>query len=159
MVQVPEDLDFQRKGWKIQRIGWVCMALLILAGGLGAAGQGPLAKRAVATSDGGLTVRYERFIRLEAPSTLELRIAPGVEEPALWVSAGYLERIRIRSITPAPREERLGADRHVFLFAGTAPAAGGAISVQIEPHSVGSLVGEAGIVGGQSVGFRQLVLP
>lgn len=56
MVQVSEDLDFQRKEWRVQRIAWTCMAVLILAAALGAAGSGPLSSRTAKARGGHLAV-------------------------------------------------------------------------------------------------------
>ncbi len=134
------------------------MTLLIGAAALGAAGEGPLSSRTTETPGGDLALDYQRFVRRAAPTTLALRVAPGAGDRAIWINADYLDRVTIRSITPAPSEARLGGDRHVFVFS-QASARGGTITVQLEPNAVGSLVGEAGVVGSAPVSFRQLVFP
>jgi hypothetical protein len=157
-VPISEDLEFQRKQWRVQRIGWACMTVLIAAAALGGAGEGPLSSRTAEAPGGDLALDYQRVVRREAPTTLELRVAPGADDSAIWFNADYLDRVTIRSITPAPSEARLGGDRHVFVFS-QASARGGTIAVELEPNSAGSLVGEAGVVGRAPAGFRQLVLP
>lgn len=157
-MPISENLEFQRKEWRVQRIGWACMTFLVGAAALGAAGDGPLSSRTTEAPGGDLALDYQRFVRREAPTMLELHIAPGAGDSAIWINADYLDRVTIRSIAPAPSEARLGGDRHVFVFSQTS-ARGGTIAVQLEPNAVGSLVGEAGVVGSAPVGFRQLVFP
>jgi hypothetical protein len=47
--QIDEDLNFQRREWKIQRAGWVTMALVIIAALLGVFGAGPLSSATIET--------------------------------------------------------------------------------------------------------------
>lgn len=39
-LEISQDLEFQKRSWTIQRVGWVVIALLILAGLLGVFGKG-----------------------------------------------------------------------------------------------------------------------
>ena len=74
-----EDLpSFQRKEWRIQRIGWVAWALVLLAGMLGLIGSGPLSSTSSSATDESLTVRYDRFLHYHQPTTFEVTLHPGV---------------------------------------------------------------------------------
>jgi hypothetical protein len=63
-LQIDEDLAFQRREWKIQRVGWGAMALVIIAALLGVFGTGPLSNATLERE--GLRLEYERFCRFAA---------------------------------------------------------------------------------------------
>ena len=63
-LEVDEDLPFQRRAWVAQRIGWVLMALFVLAAAVGLLGAGPLSHARIDVP-GLMTLEYERFARFE----------------------------------------------------------------------------------------------
>lgn len=50
-LEIEEDLDFQRRMWRLQQIGWALLVLVVVAALLGLFGKGPLS-RAVASRVG-----------------------------------------------------------------------------------------------------------
>jgi hypothetical protein len=108
-LEIAQDLDFQRKEWRVQRIGWVVMALLILASLLGLTGRGVLARATIGDTGSRLQLTYSRFDRLEAPTTLDLQIAGDAvtgEQVELWVDRDYLQSLQIEQVVPEPEEVR-----------------------------------------------------
>src|SRR3546814_2150408 len=74
------------------------MALAVLLGLAGLFGQGPLARREAAAQ--GLTLRYQRVVRLEATQSLDFVLEArqageiGLELDSRFVSRAEIERIR-----------------------------------------------------------------
>jgi hypothetical protein len=62
-MEVNADIEFQRRVWRVQRIGWLIIAAVIVAALLGVFGGGPLSRAAV--QGDGLRLEYERFARLQ----------------------------------------------------------------------------------------------
>jgi hypothetical protein len=119
-LDIDENQAFQRHSWRVQRIGWVALALVIalaLGGGLG---PGPLGDRKLTRGD--LTLRYDRFVRVEAPASVHLALRAQTDRSAeFWLSGDWLERVHLETIVPEPDEVftrdgrvhiRLPADRH-----------------------------------------------
>ncbi len=75
-VAVGEDLEFQRRWWRFERIVWIFFTLLIVCDLLGLFGRGPLAKAQLHSSDGALNVRYERIERTGTPSMMVIQFGP-----------------------------------------------------------------------------------
>ena len=71
-LQVGEDLAFQERQWKVERIGWALMALIALAGLAGLFGGGPLSAATVGGDNLPLEVMYGRFVRHRTPTELTL---------------------------------------------------------------------------------------
>ena len=107
---------FQRREWIVQRIGWVLLALLLLAGALGLFGSGPLAERSL--DNGAARLEYERFVRSDADTrwtlTLHQPAAGGTADIA--IDADFAANFEIVSIQPAPSATALSAGRWVYSF-------------------------------------------
>ncbi|QYJ16903.1 hypothetical protein Rxycam_02739 [Rubrobacter xylanophilus DSM 9941] len=104
-IELAEDLGFQERMWRAQRILWVVMAAIALAALLGLFGGGPLAGASAGEpGDPVSVVEYERFVRLGSPTELRVRLEPpaGSGEVRLRVERGYLEGFRLERITPEP---------------------------------------------------------
>lgn len=159
-LEVAQDLEFQRREWRVQRIAWAAMALVLLAGLVGLLGSDPLA-HASAEADG-LTVQYARIVRDHAPFELQFRLAPGTADSGqvdLWIDRALLSKAEIQRIVPQPDSERSDADRVVFTVAVADPNAPAAVIVGLDPHDVGGFAAGAGIVDGPQVELAGFVLP
>jgi hypothetical protein len=60
---VGESLSLQRREWRVDRVGWVVMGLILVAGLLGVWGGGLLGSVTATGSDGRVLVDYDRFVR------------------------------------------------------------------------------------------------
>lgn len=125
LIELDEDLPFQRRNWIGQRIGWIAMAAIIAAALTGVFGaRGPLS-HATAGTAAVLEVEYPRFARHRAPEELKIRAgerALGGGELHLAVSRDYLRGFDIEHITPEPQRVTGRAEALVFVFS-LAPAA------------------------------------
>ncbi len=106
---------FQRREWIFQRVGWVLLGLLILAGFTGLFGDGPLADRTL--SNEVATIDFERFVRRHADTRWELRLhrapASGVD---IAINAAFGANFETVSIQPAPTRTSLSGGRWVYHF-------------------------------------------
>lgn len=156
-----EDVPFQRREWTVQRIGWIAMAMLVIAALLGlAGGGGPLTDATQQTRDDTLQMHYVRVERAQAPAELRFNLATGNgEHISIWIGNDFLSGVEIESISPQPLETRAGAGRQIFVF----PVAGDAETIEAtfhyRPQGFGRYAGRAGLVDGEDVAFSQLVVP
>lgn len=124
-LEISQDLEHEKKAWRVQRIGWVVLGLVWLAGLAGLFGSGPLSGATATGPD--LRLEYERFVRYTAPQELTLHLGPGATarpKVRLWVDSKYLESQQIESVVPEPESVEAGPDRMVFVFFhGTAGSA------------------------------------
>lgn len=160
-LEIAEDMDFERRDWTVERVGWVVMLLLAVAALLGLLGPGPLTRMTVGERGGPLTVEYYRFERVENPSTLKVNLVPPAEEDELklWVDRTYAEAITFEQITPEPAEMELSADRLVLTFELGETGKETAIMLHLRHQEFGSMQGRIGIVDGPEVSFKQFVYP
>ncbi len=159
-LEVDQDLDFQRRQWRVQRIAWVTMAAIVLVALLGLFGTGPLSD--ASAEHGSLRLDYGRFDRKRAPAVLRVDVAAGAAPEGqlrLWLDETYLDGIEIRSIVPEPESAEAGADRTVYVFRVGDASQPATISFEIEHAAFGRKTGRLGLVDGPAVAFSQFVYP
>ena len=115
-LQVTEDRSWQEKFWTAQRVGWVLMAILILAAIAGLTGMGgPLASARAEL--GGGTIDYPRITRWQADDQMQVRISPASPtDVELTLSREFVQLFTISSIQPEPAEVQATAAGHRFTF-------------------------------------------
>jgi hypothetical protein len=122
-LQLHEDLRFQAREWRWQRLGrWLLLAFVVAAAA-GLFGGGPLSS-AVASADGGaLNIEYERFARAGAAMRLSIEDRAAAQPVAMRVNRAYFDQLRIDRITPEPTAITIESDDAVLLFdrVGVAP--------------------------------------
>ena len=159
-LEIGQDLDFQRKEWRIQRIGWVVIALIALAALLGVTGSGVLARTAV--SEGPLQLTYSRFDRLEAPTTLEVHLAADAvsgEQVELWIDRAYLQDVQVEQVVPEPEAVRGDGDGLIYVFGVEEPGQPLMVTFDLRHTTFGPKSGWIALADEPPLDFGQFVFP
>lgn len=164
-LQIEQDMAFQRRDWRVQRIGWAVMVLVVAASTAGLLGSGPLS-RGRTEVPGVVSVDYQRFSRFQAPEELRVQVAPAATaapEVRLAVDRRFLDGAEIRSILPRPdRVESAGGDV-TFVFPLARPGEGLDVVFNLRSEHLGLARGRVGVVRADgppaTVEFRQVVYP
>ena len=161
-LEIDQDLEFQRRVWVAQRVGWALMALFVLAAAVGLLGVGPLS-HARAAIPGVMTLEYERFARFETSETLTVRLdsaATAGEVVRLSLNREFLDSAKIETVLPPPARVESAAGRLIYVFAVGEPRVPLVVTFTFEPRDIGV---HEGIVRLESrdarIAFRQLVYP
>lgn len=160
--QIDEDRRHQRHEWRVERIGWVLMAALLVAGLLGLLGYGPLS-RAHAGEPGTLTLEYDRLQRSSAPTEYRFEAAPSLVRAGrlrLRFDDALLDEVEMQSIIPEPTEMRSGPGYTEFVFAMDAGKGSPArIQFQFQPATFGHVRGRITADGAAPLVVDQIVYP
>ena len=137
-LAVGEDLAFQRKWWIFEKWVWRFFALIVIADLLGAFGRGPLANASKKSSDGAVTVHYERVERFSTPSILRIQVDPAAVHHGqirLWMSTSLVTRLGNQRIIPQPASSQIVQNGVVYTF----PSDGGPslVSLALQPAEIG----------------------
>lgn len=100
-----ENHRLQELEWILQRVGWGVWGILISAGLAGLLGDGPLCSRSITSSDGALTLSYQRYEHVGAPAQLNIRLNRQETTDSqfkLSVSREFWEAIEMQRIQPEP---------------------------------------------------------
>ena len=153
-LQIDEDIPFQRKEWRAQRIGIVLMAFFVTCALLGLTGSGgPLARGEAGDRGGAIHLEYERVVRRGTTSTLTLHLRGGAPDVRFWVSAPYFEHAAVEFVSPQPDRVVVEATRHVYTILAGSPEV--TVVLDVKHRSVGRIHGEVGVIGGPSARFSQ----
>jgi hypothetical protein len=161
-LELEQDLAFQRRQWRIQRIAWVILLLIGLAALAGLLGDGPLSKATASHPSGAISVEYQRFEHRSAESQFRLlvdksRVKDG--QVRVWIDGDYLARLQVTSVTPTPLHVLQQDGRHVYVFAsdGSGPLH---VTLFHEHQEWGKATFRIGLADGpESVEIAQFVYP
>jgi hypothetical protein len=161
-LELPQDPVFQRREWRIQRLGWVIWAGIVAAAIAGLLGPGPLSKREAASVDGRLRVRYERFAHHHHPMLLEVALRPENETQdklRVHLSQLLLDRIELRRIEPEPIARELDSSGAWYEFRCTPGVLSAKVVFHYECNAMGPGDGELRLAGSDPVLLKQFVYP
>ncbi len=160
-LEINQDMDFQRREWRVQAVARVVMILVVLAALAGLFGRG-LLSRTTAGEPASLTVEYDRFLRLEGKNRLTLRIGPRAaagREVRLWVHPRYVERMHYEQTVPEPETMVPTPDRLWLVFPVARPGTSFDVVVDFKPERIGPARATLGVAGGPSLALSQFVYP
>jgi hypothetical protein len=131
------ELEYHRREWVVQRIGWGAMVVFVGAAALGLFGHGILSDASIGDASVA-TVKFERFARHASAARIEIAIAPAAAASAtvsFEVNASYLNAFEVRSIVPEPRKVETNGERIRFTF--DARATPTTIMLVVVPEKIG----------------------
>ena len=114
-IPIDEALDLHKKGWVIQRVGWVLIFLFMLSALLGLFGEGPLSSKTV-TADN-IKISYDRFGRFEHETVLKLE-SSGKDIGSVSLSEEYIRNFKVTKIVPEPGDPVVSAGYINYTFPG-----------------------------------------
>ena len=160
-LQIAEDVTFQQRMWKVERVGWCVIAAVVVAALCGAFGGSWLGRTTVSGSDGRLALEYDRLWRVRSPTSLkvDVRSPSDGERARIWIARDYIGSMSITEITPQPVRVEGDAERVVFEFATTDEASAIGIVFRVEPQRAWRLQGALGLDGGYELHFSQFIFP
>jgi len=183
-IQIDQDMKLQRKVWKFQRIGIICLVLFLVIAALGGFGSGPLSHAKGGGIEHGARIAYNRIMRYQSPDKLSfervvvdrrpaqqknaaVKTTELGEEMRIWIERDYLDNVRIERIEPQPVSTEIDEDRLIYRFAarrklnsaGQFEPVPGKVVFHLQANKPGRLQGKAGINEGKPIEFTQLVMP
>jgi hypothetical protein len=118
-LAVGEDLEFQRKWWKFEKIAWGFFVLLVLLDVAGVFGRGPAAKAHTVSTNRLMNVNYERIERFSTPSILTVHFSPDAVQDGkiyLWVSDSVVTKLGNQRVIPQPSASVTGNGGIFYTF-------------------------------------------
>jgi hypothetical protein len=159
-IEVGENLDFQRKWWRLENAVWIFFSLVILLDLAGLFGRGPIAKAERRSADGTIDVKYERIERTDSPSILSINFGPSAIQDGkihLYISESLVKGLGTQRVVPAPLETSIGNGGLTYTFpASTLPAS---VDLALEPAGPGLYDFTVGITGAAPVHAKVFVVP
>jgi hypothetical protein len=154
---VREDMRFQDRFWRWERVAWLILTLIAAVGLSGALGVGPLSW--TKASAGPLTVHYERFQRATRLSRFTFEVAQhGAADLRLHLNTTFQKNFEISDIQPRPSQSGAGPDGLDLSFASE-PGREARIVIWAHSRRYGVSGLTASADGGEPAQFWVLVYP
>ncbi len=156
-LEIGHDLDFQRRSWRVQRVAWLAMILIVIAALLGLfGGEGVLNQAVLGDPGAALRVEYHHFDRVLDQTHLRLEVSGTAR---LWITNSFLEHLLIEAIVPEPKQMIAGDERTTLVFELAEAEPFGAVVIYYKPQRVGLVSGQIGVDGGVTYAFQQFIYP
>lgn len=159
-IAVGENLDFQRKWWRFERVVWSIFLVILICDVLGLFGRGWLAQTSSRTSDGALNLKYERIERANTPSIMTLEFGDGAIKDGkieVYVSDSIVKPLGAQRVSPQPQQSTLGDDGITYTFAATKSPA--VVQIALEPSFPGVHPFKVQVPGRDAIEGKILVVP
>ena len=116
-LEINEELDLHEKGWKLQRIGWIFILLLVALSVFGFFGDGLASKTAI--TDTQAKIQYDRFYRREARMEMKVDLPNSTNSPVqIAFPNNYIKNFRLESILPEPANIKVENNQVHYFFDG-----------------------------------------
>lgn len=118
-MQIEQNIRFQEREWKLQRVGWTAFGAIVIAAMLGLFGGGGMLAKTRADTGDGFAIEYPRFERNGTFTKLRIDVTharPTLGELTIWIGREYFQDIDIELITPTPMRTELADDKMHFIF-------------------------------------------
>jgi hypothetical protein len=159
-IQVGENLDFQRKWWRFEKIIWIFFTLVILLDIAGLFGRGPIAKAERRSADGTIDVKYERIERTDSPSVLTINFGSAAIQDGkiqLYVSESLVKELGTQRVVPSPLITQIGNGGLTYTFSASKTPA--SVDLALQPAGPGIYEFTIGVVGAAPVHAKVFVVP
>jgi len=152
---IQEDMRFQERPWRAERIGWIAMALVLVAAPIGVFFRGPASHTVARSVEGNLAVEYERFAHKTAITHVVIRVAPPVPEQVLVrLSPAFANTHDIETLHPWP----IRSSGLEYVFARSA-AGDLAVHIGARPKRFGLMSAHVEADGRGAVNITQFIYP
>jgi hypothetical protein len=161
-LEINQDLNFERRSWKVERVAWGVGLLLLVAALLGFLGPGPLGKATAASADKLLSLQYHRVVRYESPVVFRVNVDGRLAKNGalrLWLDRKLVDALEIKHVDPKPDAVEINGERFVYVFKTAAAPSTIQVFFHVEPNKFGNTPAQLGVVDGPEIHFNQFYLP
>lgn len=104
---IREDMAFQMKVWRFERVGWYLLVLCMLLGLLGLFSRGVISSQDARSDDGKVRVEYEMFHRNGSTNPMKISVRATPESTVeLEIAGELLDGFSIETMQPMPQRMR-----------------------------------------------------
>ena len=133
-ININEDIEFQKKGWFVQKIAIVLIFVVVVLSILGIFGHGILSTKK--EKKDGIELSYEKFLRSEAGDKLEFYFDNPDSIATLSFPIEYTKHVRIENTEPKAISSEIVNGQAVYKFQVEKE---GRIMLFINPCDIGSV--------------------
>lgn len=151
-LPIDEKIELHKKGWKVQKIGWAFIFLIMLLGLLGFYGEGIMSEKVLTAGE--IHVEYDQLYRYEKEMKVLITADAGNIQ-TVTIPQQYIQQFKISSIVPQPQASHMEGDEIIYQFSGSGNKV---ISVYMIPEVYGNVKGNIK-VNNQTFSIHHFIFP
>ncbi|WP_130930758.1 hypothetical protein [Pseudomonas sp. Sample_24] len=156
---VREDMAYQLKVWRFERLGWYLLVLLMLLGLAGLFSRGLLSSREVRSEDGRVSVEYEMFHRNGSTNSMKISVSGAPESTIeLQLAGEMLEGFSIETLQPEPVHAR-SSDQGIRLGVQTDTQGQANLFITLRGDGLGLFRSRIVLPGTRDMKLNQFIFP
>lgn len=156
-IDIKEDINHQKLAWKIRKIGFIAIFILVILALSGLFGSGFLSS-AEAGNDH-MKINFERFIRAGGPAEIKFDLKDFKDSlVSVFINNSYTKNIQIEKISPAPEEEIGGSSFTEFIFKVNTDDKNSQVKMNYTAKATGIFKADI-IYQGSTFSFNQIIYP
>lgn len=160
-LEIDQDLEFQHREWRLQRVLWTVGAILLVLTVLGLFGGGPISTTTNASDDGFVSVDYHRFVRHDGRASLNFDVDTSHaanQEVEIWLDQDFFDDVQFENVSPAPKSVQDDNGRMTYVFEIAEGSDTLNATFEYRPQHIGRISGDAGS-GDSTVSIDQISYP
>ena len=160
-LELDQDLPFQKKWWKREKIAWWIMILIVIAALSGLTGNGILSRGIAGNKTDKIWIEFHRFLRNKSGSIIHVHIneQENNNKIELLINRDYAKNIRIEQVIPESEEVETSTDYIVYKFKTTEEKSPQLITFYIKPEGYGKHKAVFKLKDGTFIDFTQFIYP
>lgn len=156
---IREDMTYQLKVWRFERIGWYVLVLLVVLGLVGVFSRGVISSQDVRSDDGKLRVEYEMFHRNGSVNSMKIAVNATPDSAVELELAGQLlEGFSIETLQPEPLRSRSSSEG-IRLWLQTDHDGEAMLYITLRGDGLGFFRTQVSPPGGNGVKLVQFIFP
>lgn len=155
-----DDALHHRVLYRLERVAWAAMLMIVVAALAGGFGHGPLSR--AQAGNGSLTIHYERLQRALTPTSYRIDADPALAQQgtlALRFDQTLVDQMGTLEIVPQPSRVRSGPGYTEFDFDMVGTAGRATLAFDFHPAHPGRFAGRLLVPGQPAVQMDQFVYP
>ena len=157
---IKENMHWQRVEWRIQKIGGFLLFALVILGACGLFSKGFLSDGIVTSSDGALSVEYERFGLRDSDIAMAIRVKPPQQDRfTLQLSGEEMDNFQIQSLQPQPQQAVSKSNSLVLTYSSSSFKDGATVWIGSQALEFGRYPVTVTLDDETSVHFTQWIYP
>lgn len=161
-LEIDLDPDYHRHYWRLQRVGWIGLTLIVAAALAGSFGPGLMGRSVTSSKESNLLITYDHFLHYQAPAEIEIEAHPTdtmANSVQLKINRSYIDDIELTRIDPEPESQEGTSDKIIYTF--NHPRTGDPVKVSFyfEPTRFGSIPLKVSVDDKSPIAIKQFVYP
>jgi len=151
-LQIAEEVSHTQRSWKLQKVAWVILFILVAITCTGLFGDGALSFNAIYKQ--GVSIQYDRFFRYQAEKSIRISSAK-TDIAKVAIAQSLTNYFKVTQVVPEPSRSYIEDNKRVYEFEASKNKI---VLFYLTPMEPGNVEGDV-VVNGVVFRLKHLIYP